>query len=87
MDEPMMRVSAVISGPIPAKGFVPAFHFEFPLAILEDDLMDGIREEVRNRFEDLVYALTEDAPHVWFADECPACCVQLVEERCPNGCL
>jgi len=81
MEEAKMVVSAYFSWN-PSEGiFGDTFRFEFPLCLFDDDSDDSLREEVRDRFQDLVQVLVGERPNrIWFADECADCLQRLGED-------
>ena len=85
MEEAKMGVNAYTDGD-PSVGIQgQSFSFEFPLCMLDGDDDDSLREEIRDRFHDLVQALADERPTVWFSDECPDCLQRLGEDEiCHN---
>jgi len=86
MEEAKMVVNAFFKWNLSEGMFGDTLRFEFPLCLLDGDDDDSLREEVKDRFQDLVQALVGVRPNgIWFVDECADCRQRLGEDNiCHN---
>lgn len=80
----MMKIIASCTGDPSVGIFGCDLVSQIPKTILEDDQGNESRELMRLQYAEFAALVFDEAPIVWFSDECPDCQKIRVENECQN---